>query len=186
MVEEEDALLLELLADKVESLCGYKPDPETVARFVKEYATQRPSRGPATTTQPASSSAAPRARPSPPMPNGASVEVGFNLLGRFTPCRNARDVLVSAIESLAARDGSFLDRFISLPRHGRTRRYVARERTALYPGRPDLASEHSHQLKSGYWLGINISRHQVEQILQTACDVAGLRFGSDLTVSFGP
>lgn len=186
LVADEDALLLELLADKVESLCGYKPDPEAVARFVKEYAAQRPSRVPAATMQPVASLRPPRAPASQPTPSGEASAVGFNLLGRFTPCRNARDVLVSAIEALAARDSSFLDRFVSLPRHGRTRRYVARERAALYPGRPDLASEHSHKLKSGYWLGINISRHQVEQILQTACEVAGLRFGGDLIVSFGP
>ncbi|MBZ0168104.1 hypothetical protein MELA_02345 [Candidatus Methylomirabilis lanthanidiphila] len=30
LVEEEDEILLELLADRVESLCGYKPDPDMV------------------------------------------------------------------------------------------------------------------------------------------------------------
>ena len=36
LVAEEDELLLELLADKVESLCGFKPDVDTVARFLRE------------------------------------------------------------------------------------------------------------------------------------------------------
>lgn len=35
LVQEEDEQLLELLADRVESLCGYKPDPNTVASFLK-------------------------------------------------------------------------------------------------------------------------------------------------------
>lgn len=35
MVEEDDDLLLELLADRVESLCGYKPDLKAVAAFIK-------------------------------------------------------------------------------------------------------------------------------------------------------
>jgi len=36
LLEDEDELLLELVADRVESLCGYKPDPDTVAYFLKE------------------------------------------------------------------------------------------------------------------------------------------------------
>lgn len=37
LVEEEDELLLELVADRVESLCGFKPDPDTVARFIRLF-----------------------------------------------------------------------------------------------------------------------------------------------------
>ena len=36
LVENEDELLLELVVDRVESLCGYKPDFNTVASFLKE------------------------------------------------------------------------------------------------------------------------------------------------------
>ena len=35
LVEEEDELLLEILADRVESLCGFKPDPDSVAAFLR-------------------------------------------------------------------------------------------------------------------------------------------------------
>ena len=41
LVAEEDELLLELLADKVESLCGFKPDVDTVARFLRENVSLR-------------------------------------------------------------------------------------------------------------------------------------------------
>ena len=37
LIEEEDELLLELVADRVESLCGYKPDSDTVAYFLKTH-----------------------------------------------------------------------------------------------------------------------------------------------------
>lgn len=36
LVEERDELLIELLADKVESLCGYKPSPDGVSTFLTE------------------------------------------------------------------------------------------------------------------------------------------------------
>ncbi|GEM_PF-6109999 len=41
LVAEEDELLLELVADRVESLCGYKPDLDSVARFLKDNITLR-------------------------------------------------------------------------------------------------------------------------------------------------
>ena len=184
LVEEEDELLLELIADRVESLCGYKPDPDTVAGFLK----QKPSQA-----EPATVAHAPvQGRPNSPSQinrtahtSSVTSGIGYVLLGKAVSCRNARDVLVSAIEALAERDATFLDRFVSLPKHGRTRRYVARQRSELYPGRSDLAEEHSHELRSGFWLGINISRHQVERILEIASDVAGLRFGTDFIVTLG-
>ncbi len=182
LVDEEDELLLELIADRVESLCGYKPDPDSVAGFLKQSAAQpRPTVTPVSTRK-APAVMRPTVHPSLPLINPG---VGYTLFGKTVVCRNARDVLVSAIEAIAAHDATFLDRFVSLPRHGRTRRYVAQQRVDLYPGRADLAEEYSYQLCSGYWLGINISRHQVERILETACEVAGLSYGRDLVISLG-
>ena len=39
LVADEDELLLDLVADKVESLCGFKPDVDTVAKFLRENVT---------------------------------------------------------------------------------------------------------------------------------------------------
>jgi hypothetical protein len=35
IIEDEDEMLLEIVADRVESLCGFKPDPDMVAQFLK-------------------------------------------------------------------------------------------------------------------------------------------------------
>lgn len=181
LVEEEDELLLELLADRVESLCGYKPDPDTAARFLSNSVQLRTT--PQVHTLPRPTAAVRSSAPEARAPDRAPTATGFVLQGEFSPCRNARDVLVSVIEALADRDPSFLERFVALPRHGRTRRYIARDRDELYPGRADLVQEHSYQLRSGYWLGINISRKQVERIITTACEVAGIRYGADLKIN---
>ncbi len=42
LIEEKEELLVELIADKVESLCGYKPDEETVHGFLGKVGTQVP------------------------------------------------------------------------------------------------------------------------------------------------
>lgn len=179
LVEEEDELLLELMADRVESLCGYKPDPDTVARFLKESVSLRsPDSAPQPTRPPA---------PHPPVAPVANPpgSVGFVFNGQRYPARNARDVLVSVFETLAQRDGTFFERFAALPKHGRTRRYLAKTPEELYPGRPDLSHEHSTQLSSGWWLGTNVSRAQIERIIEMACDVARIKYGRELSINLG-
>jgi predicted type IV restriction endonuclease len=187
LLEEEDELLIELVADRVENLCGYKPDPDTVARFLKENVALKSA--PVATPQ-----AAPRAQASAPVaiPNAARIgssqkpsSVGFVFDGQSFTARNALDVLKGVFEALAKRDAGILERFAALPKHGRTRRYLARNSNDLYPGRPDLVREYSIQLKSGWWLSTNHSRATIERIIEMACDVAHLKYGKDLQTNLG-
>ncbi|MCP5196008.1 MAG: hypothetical protein H6974_04325 [Gammaproteobacteria bacterium] len=190
LVAEENKLLLELLADKVESLCGFKPDIDTVARFLRENVSLRDNQSPATVTAkpnvaaPPAPVLAPAARPSAaPPPIAIPNSVGYTFEGRFVPCRNGREVLVAVFEALSKRDSTFLERFAARPKHGRTRRYLARSPDELYPGRPDLAREHSFKLHSGWYVGTNVSHARIERIIEMACEVSKVRFGKELIVS---
>lgn len=187
LLEEEDELLIELVADRVENLCGYKPDPDTVARFLKENVALKSVS--AATSQPT-----PRAQTGTPVAIPSAVRIsssqkpssiGFVLDGQSFAARNALDVLKGVFEALAKRDAGILERFAVLPKHGRTRRYLARNSNDLYPGRPDLVREYSIQLKSGWWLSTNHSRATIERIIEMACDVAHLKYGKDLQTNFG-
>jgi hypothetical protein len=186
-LEEEDELLIELVADRVENLCGYKPGPDTVARFLKEYVALKSV--PAATPQPSA-----RAQTAAPVttPSAARIgsshkpsSIGFVPEGRNYPARSAREVLEGVFEALAKRDATILERFASLPKHGRTRRYIARNSNDLYPGRPDLVRDHSMQLTSGWWLSTNHSHATIERIIEMACDVAHLKYGKDLHANLG-
>lgn len=194
LVADEDELLLDLLADKVESLCGFKPDVDTVARFLREKVQLRtgsPPTGTAIAAKTAPSTpvdATPIQAPRPtnqPLRSATLASIGYSIEGRFVPCRNGKEVLVSAFEALAQRDPSFLERFAARPKHGRTRRYLARTAEELYPGRPDLANEHYFRLKSGWHLGTNVSHAQIRRIIEMACEVSRVRFGKDLVVNVG-
>ncbi len=187
LLEEEDELLLELVADRVENLCGYKPDPDTVARFLKENVALKS--GPAALAQSPSRSqtTSPVAIPSAPSIGSSHKpsSIGFVLEGRNYPARSAREVLEGVFEALGTRDATILERFAALPKHGRTRRYLARNSNDLYPGRPDLVREYSMQLKSGWWFSTNHSRATIERIIEMACDVAHLKYGKDLQANLG-
>ena len=206
LVAEENATLLTVVAEYVEDLCGYRPVPDTVARFLRDTVQAgwgplpSPAQVPASPTQqpapqekkpPSKPTAKPRRRSTPTStrptaPDKGTEEdttgIGFTLFGEFAPCRNGRAVLINVIEALAERDSSFIGSFVALPQHGRTRRYIAQDRNELYPGRPDLATE-SHQLRSGYWLGLNVSHRLKESIIRLACEVAGIDYGTDLTIT---
>jgi hypothetical protein len=52
-------------------------------------------------------------------------------------------------------------------------------------GRPDLVREFSYELKPGWWLGTNLSRHSIERVLEIACEVAGVKYGTELKVNVG-
>ena len=199
LVEEEDEMLLEIIADKVENLCGFKPDPDSVALFLKAKTkgavaldTIPPRLAPARqavspiAVQPA---LAPVHIPaaSPQLRQGAAfpASIGFTLDGRHHSGRNACDVMIKVFEALAEKDSSFPERFAALSKHGRTRRYLSRTAEELYPGRPDLCREHSTKLNAGWWVSTNHSRATIGRIIEMACNVVGLQFGSDLSANLG-
>jgi hypothetical protein len=196
IIEEGDELLIEIIADRVESLCGYKPGPDIVAQFLRDgdgtafaintqpTAVRAVTREPRTfaysepviqVTRSVESSA----------PNPDSRPIGFALDGRVHSARNAIDTLKQIFEVLEQRDATFAERFAGLPLHGRSRRYLARDPALLYPGRDDLAREYSTKLPSGWWMSTNHSKQTIAKIIEMACNVVGISFGRDLVANLG-
>lgn len=176
LIEEHDDFLVEILADKVESICGYKPDLDQIALFFdslhksKENTKIHTSQAPVKIKKTVASKA-----------NGC----GFILKGKQFHCRNAIDVMIKVFETFGNNDRMFLERFASLPKHGRTRRYLAKTKEELYPGRGDLAQEFSTKLSTGWWLGTNYSRSDINKIIKMACEVAGINWGSEIIINLG-
>jgi predicted type IV restriction endonuclease len=200
IILDEDEMLLEIVADRVENLCGFKPGPDMVATFLKESMVGR------VTSQPQyrpSAQPTPRPQLTPPAALGAVVQpaykppphaesqqratsphgqTGFSFEGQFHPARNAIDTLRQVFDLFIQRDSTFGERFAGLPKHGRTRRYLARDANELYRDRPDLGSV---KLDSGWWMSTNHSRQTIGQIIAMACDVAHVAHGRDLIDSLG-
>jgi hypothetical protein len=186
IIEEQDEILIELLADKVESLCGYRPDVDTVSTFLDKISRTSPmvtvSNVPFAQTGPEK----------PPHRQVASVSTtskgmafGFEISGHPYKANSAIEVLINLFEELTKIDPTFPQRFAALPKHGRKRRYLARTKEELYPGRLDLAEQNSHQLTSGWWIGTNYSKRSINVIAQMACEVAGLDMGGDMKIWLG-
>ncbi|MBK7490673.1 MAG: hypothetical protein KBF68_01060 [Nitrosomonas sp.] len=185
ILEEEDELLIELLADRVESLCGFKPHPDTVAQFLKENVAIK-STGGANTRESSRTILNISSKSSHHVPRSVKPSsIGFMLNGKFFSARNALGVLEGFFEEINKHDATFLERFALLPKHGRTRRYLAKNPDDLYPGRPDLVRDHSTQLTSGWWLSTNHSRTTIKRIIEMASGVANLKFEKDIQINIG-
>ena len=102
LIESEDELLMELLSDKVEDLCGVKPDPDAVAAFLRK---QPPSINEVVSAPP------PKKRRRPAQPDtttDAPKSIGYELYGQRRQARNARDVLIQVFREFAEREPDFL------------------------------------------------------------------------------
>lgn len=197
LLDPPDEELVQLLAAMVEEKCGFQPDLEQVGRFLQSRyqsaapeiqrreevessggrkrradSSMRPVQDQTTTPLGAMQADVTPARSA----NGYTVEV----LGRSTSPRYANESVAFVLLELAKRDSTFLERFANR-KHGRKRRLIARNKLDLYPGRPDLAEEASVELGgSGWFMGTNYSVQGFRRHIQLACEVAGLKFGSDV------
>jgi hypothetical protein len=174
LVQDRDELLIDLIADQVENLCGYKPDSETVALYLNQTICGDKLNLPSPPLSRVVSSSTNR--------NSVEQGIGFTLHGKFHPAKSGRHILREVFEILTKNDPSFPQKFAALPKHGRIRRYVAKNPEELYPDRPDLVKEATEQLSSGWWIGTNLSHSAIQKIIEMACEVAGLKFAQDLVL----
>lgn len=174
LVARGDSLLVELLADEVRDLVGVTPDRVATSDFLRSLAA------------PATHLPSPRP-PVPPAhvpkgPGRGRRRVTVTLDGQSEDFGTFKDALVFVLVRLEARAPGFL---ASCSRDARfrmrTRCYLAGSPEAIYPTNPDL-TEHHVQLDEGWYLGTNSNNAQKLEQARAACEVAGLRFGTDLTV----
>ena len=179
LIESEDDILIELLSDKVEDLCGVKPSPDAVAEFLHQRVLPRSETPAATSLQRPK-----RSEHSGVAGDKVSRSIGYSLYGRWQPARSAREVLIKVFEEFAERDPSFLERFAALPKHGRKRRYVGRTKEELYPSSPHLM-DNAHEVRPGWWIDPHASKAGIETRIKMACEVAGVGYAKDLLINLG-
>jgi len=184
LLEEQDSLLLDLLAEKVEDLCGYKPDIDTCGNFLGSMLTQKPSPDlylyEKTKHEIGSPSGWKRESPTfRPIRTRAVENFVFSFKGQKYQAGSAREIVSKLFQLLGKEDGDFLDRFAAR-KHGKKRRYLARNRNELYPGRPDLSEEHSIEIADGWWMGTNYSRRDLQKMINLAREVAGPSLSSQI------
>ena len=191
LLTEPDETLLDTLAEKVESACGTKPEPDDVEAFLKQIASlpltatmdRKPAAHASTPSRTSTSTVTTTVSPSPPLPQSTPQSTGTRIVGFLlgeerVESGTARGTLADLLTRLDQNDPGFMERYYERT-VGRTRRLVARNRAELYD-MSHLADKHSMQLENGWWLGTNLSQSSVRKHIETACRVAGLEYNIHL------
>jgi hypothetical protein len=127
--------------------------------------------------------ATPAVKIASPTRDVAPVGVCYQLLGETHVASDASEAMINILRELAQYGDDFFPKLAPRVR-GRTRNHIARSRLEVYPGRPDLV-RHVKEVAPGWFIGCNIANREKDNILQAACDVMGLTFGSDLKIDLG-
>ena len=181
LIDERDKLLMERLADSVESKAGTRPEDSDVVDFLSSLRGPVPdgppspgSRGQTSTDQ----------SPTSVRPKTTSRRGTLVVSGKEFPYGNAKEAVAIVLSELQSADPTFLQRLSQHPKsRGRKRRYVAQSSEDLYPDRPDLRKRHK-QLSDNWLLSTYIDARIKKAIIQAAAEVAGLQLGRDIIVEF--
>jgi len=171
LLEESDSLLLDILSEKVEDLCGYKPDLDMCSQFLAKSARQSAIIPVSTSSKPSLPSYILNQQTKKKTLHTSKVApFSFEFKGKTYPARSAKGMMEKVFKLFAEEDPNFLEKFAAR-KHGNKRRYLAQDRQDLYPGRPDLVEAHSVEIAPGWWLGTHYSHRSFNSILTLAFEV---------------
>ncbi|WP_156318186.1 hypothetical protein [Blastomonas sp. AAP25] len=185
IVTEPDPVLIELLVERTEALCGIRPPLEAAENFIlmRPATFSRPSESQSLPSKPTPQQdvAVPPSRPSqePPRTRGeASRKLAASFRGEAIAGRDATAMFLQLLRQLVS---AFPDRIeqIATAAKGRTRNHIARTAADVYPDRPDLTHA-VVELIPGWFVGTNIANREKHRIVKAACEACGIAFGRDL------
>lgn len=117
-----------------------------------------------------------------PPPTPRTNETGYTLFGESFRAENGNMIFVDVLKHFAEFDETFPVRYSkAVGQIGRSRRYVARTREDVYPGKPKLLSV-TVQFAPGWFVGTNEGNDKKLRLLRIACDVLDLQWNQDLKV----
>lgn len=183
LVEHGDELLVEILANAVESKSGFRPEDDDVSAFLTNLANRMTVQVPPS-NPPARNPSTPVARTTPAKQQSGNRQGNLILPWETFSYANAKEAMVITLREFAKKDPTFLQRCSQHPYcSGRKRRYIARTAEELYPGRPDLRDMHE-RLPGGWLVATNLNNQLKKAIIRGATEVAGLTFGIEVSVDF--
>jgi hypothetical protein len=168
LIEERDEKLIELLADKVATVCGYKADLGIVHAFLQQIAL--PHEAPSTAHVYSNRSTyTVNRRATPPFirREGHLPSMSFVFNGQTHTARSGADLYVQLLKVFADRYPDFLEKFSKA--HSGKRRFVAQNRYELFPNRRDIGENSSRRVANGWWAGLNMNKGEIYKRCEIAC-----------------
>lgn len=196
LVSGPEDLLIELVSDQAEAMCGFRPSTAEVLSYLRELtqsssifaiegARLHNSRNNAEQALSRETRIVASAHVEAPLLRTESPSVRspiiYYVFGQARSARNAQEAFVDVLRSIAERFPRKIDAIAEAAR-GRTRNHIARTVEQIYPERQDLARSNAAEILPGWLVGLNVANREKVRIIRSACDATGLRFGSDVRV----
>ena len=189
LVTAPEELLVDLLSERAETLCGYRPSVVDTTAFLQRLRSPAPggppiARATPQSAPPLSGAAEPRpavlqAAQAPTVPSDDRL-IKYTLLGRRQTAANASVALVEILRVLVARDPARVEALAAALRR-RSRNLIGRSAEEINPGRPDIARP--AEIGGGWLVGLNIANRDKMTILRAAAEMYGLKTPDDLDVT---
>jgi len=176
LIASNNNLLLDLLIDTVEGLCGFRPERDSCQQFLNNYYPKDLIQ-----KQPKSTLVENKKN------KDTNRRIGFRYNNQFFSENSARKVMINIFKLLQKRDPTFLNRFSQSLPNGNKRKIISKNKMELYPNRPDFYNDSSmvREFMPSWYIGLNYSRKSIEQKINQAIDFAGLRKNKDIDFFLG-
>jgi hypothetical protein len=182
LISEPDDLLIDLIAEKVVSLIGFRPTDEYVEEFLTSLNTIGTPRLPPVPHRERTEASSNKID----IPNSSVVRtprrVSVILFGEQSEHVDAISALIFVLKNFEKRKPGFLDQFARAA-PGRRRNHISKSRSDVYPNRPELEVYTTDELGGGWWLGTNIANREKLRLIKIACEVAGAKFGKEVQIA---
>jgi predicted type IV restriction endonuclease len=178
LTEGPEDLLVELLSDQAEALCGFRPTSTETISFLRSLRAGLIAPAVAKAPLQVASAQPISARPASSLSSGRAVT--YHVLGEVRSASSGNQALVDVLTILARRDPGLISHLAEQVK-GNTRNHIARSAAEIYPARPDLAR--AMEFSPGWLVGLNVANREKVRIVRKACEVFGLRFGDDVIFS---
>ena len=186
LLSEPDGLLTDLLLERTEALCGYRPQLEEAEHYLR----RRPDAGGVGANAPrvirtAREISAVRGADLDTSATQAAGHVGWRVRHQMGASRSGIEAFTSYIEAVLSQYPTRTDHIVAACRT-RKRANIAAYPEDVYPARPDLGVRSSRKLTNGLYLGSNLSSGEKLKIAKQVAAAVGLTFGTEATLELGP
>lgn len=177
LLAEPDPLLIDLLVERTEALCGLRPALETAEAFLLGRPRTLLSPSPQPQALPRSAYTQTLAVPAQSKAS-APNQIVASYRGRQLPAKNATAGYLELLRAIAAEFPNRMEQ-IATAAKGRTRNHIARSAVDVYPDRPDYVHA-IVELVPGWYAGTNIANREKYRIVKAACEACGVGFGTEV------
>lgn len=183
LLENEGSDLRNTLATAVQNECGTKPESDDLDQFLREQLRPVPPSFPSTITRSIShQSRAIQRDPRPRSGRGTRKIIGYIFNGEEKPYGLGNKTLAEILKEFHRINPEFMNRLDTKTRN-RTKRLVAQNPKDLYDKPDSTKRKRVIDLENGWWLGSHqLKREVICKNIKIACRIAGVTFGSQLTL----